>query len=37
VAFLLGEAQEDLPGAVLDYNDSRFPLTVAVDAQKTST
>jgi hypothetical protein len=37
VAFLLGEAQEDLPDAVLNYNDSRFPLTVAVEAQKTST
>jgi SAM-dependent methyltransferase len=37
VAFLLGEAQEDLPDAVLDYHDPRFPLTVAVEAHKTST
>jgi len=37
VAFLMGEVQEDLPGTVLDYNDSRFPLTVAVEAHKTST
>jgi hypothetical protein len=37
VAFLLGEAQEDLPDAVLDYHDRRFPLTVAVDAHKTMT
>jgi hypothetical protein len=35
VAFLLGEAQEDLPNAVLDYHDPRFPLTVAVEAHKT--
>jgi hypothetical protein len=35
VAFLLGEAQEDLPDTVLDYHDSRFPLTVAVEAHKT--
>jgi Methyltransferase domain len=37
VAFLLGEAQEDLPNAVLDYHDARFPLTVAVEAHKTPT
>lgn len=35
VAFLLGEAQEDLPDAVLDDHDPRFPLTVAVEAHKT--
>jgi hypothetical protein len=35
VAFLLGEAQEDLPTAVLDDHDPRFPLTVAVEAHKT--
>jgi hypothetical protein len=34
VAFLLGEAQEELPGAALDYHDPRFPLTVAVEAHK---
>jgi hypothetical protein len=34
VAFLLGEAQEDLPKAVLDDHDPRFPLTVAVAAHK---
>jgi Methyltransferase domain len=37
VAFLLGEAQEDLPNGVLDYHDPRFPLTVAVEAHKTPT
>jgi len=37
VAFLLGEAQEDLPDTVLDYHDPRFPLVVAVEALKTST
>jgi hypothetical protein len=37
VAFLLGEAQEDLPDAVLDYQDTRFPLIVAVEAHKPST
>jgi hypothetical protein len=37
VAFLVGEAQEDLPDAVLDDHDPRFPLTVAVEAHKTST
>jgi SAM-dependent methyltransferase len=36
IAFLLGEVQEDLSDAVLDYHDSRFPLTVTVEAQKTS-
>jgi SAM-dependent methyltransferase len=36
VAFLLGEAQEDLPDAVLDDHDPRFPLVVAVEALKTS-
>jgi Methyltransferase domain len=37
VAFLVGVAQEDLPDAVLDDHDPRFPLTVAVEAHKTST
>jgi hypothetical protein len=37
VAFLMGEVQEELPDNVLDYQDSRFPLTVAVEAHKTST
>jgi SAM-dependent methyltransferase len=37
IAFLLGEVQEELSDAVLDYHDSRFPLTVTVEAQKTST
>jgi hypothetical protein len=37
VAFLVGEAQEDLPDAVLDDHDPRFPLTVAVEAHKAST
>jgi SAM-dependent methyltransferase len=36
VAFLLGETQEDLPDTVLDDHDPRFPLTVAVEAHKTS-
>ena len=37
VAFLLGEPEEDLRDAVLDYHDPRFPLTVAVEAHKTTT
>jgi hypothetical protein len=37
VTFLLGEAQEDLPNAVLDYHDPRFPLSVAIEAHKTPT
>jgi len=36
VAFLLGVVQEDLPDAVLDDHDPRFPLTVAAEAHKTS-
>jgi hypothetical protein len=36
MAFLIGEVVEDLPDLVLDHNDPRFPLTVAVEATKTS-
>jgi hypothetical protein len=36
VAFLMGEGQEDLPDSVLDYQDPRFPLTIAVDAHRPS-
>jgi SAM-dependent methyltransferase len=36
IAFLLGEVVEDLSEAVLDDHDPRFPLTVAVEATKTS-
>jgi SAM-dependent methyltransferase len=35
-AFLMGEVVEDLPDVVLDDHDPRFPLTVAVEATKTS-
>jgi hypothetical protein len=35
-AFLVGEVVEDLPDVVLDDHDPRFPLTVAVEATKTS-
>ena len=34
VGFLIGEVVEDLPEAVLDHADSRFPLTIAVEARK---
>jgi SAM-dependent methyltransferase len=36
VAFLIGEVVEDLPDIVLDHDGPRFPLTVAVAANKTS-
>jgi SAM-dependent methyltransferase len=36
IAFLLGEVVEDLPEVVLNDKDPRFPLTVAVEATKTS-
>jgi hypothetical protein len=36
MAFLMGEVVEDLPDVVLDHHDPRFPLTVAVEATKTS-
>ncbi len=36
VGFLMGEVVEDLPEAVLDHADSRFPLTIAVEATKPS-
>jgi hypothetical protein len=35
-AFLMGEVVEDLPDVVLADHDPRFPLTVAVEASKTS-
>jgi SAM-dependent methyltransferase len=35
-AFLMGEVVEDLPAVVLGDHDPRFPLTVAVEATKTS-
>ena len=35
-AFLLGEVVEDLPEVVINHHDPRFPLTVAVEATKTS-
>ncbi len=35
MAFLIGEVVEDLPDLVLDHDDPRFPLTVAVEATKT--
>jgi hypothetical protein len=35
IGFLLGEVVEDVPNAVLDLNDPRFPLNVAVEAHKT--
>ena len=35
-AFLLGEVVEELPEVVLNDHDPRFPLTVAVEATKTS-
>jgi SAM-dependent methyltransferase len=35
IGFLLGEVVEELADTVLDTNDSRFPLTVAVEAHKT--
>jgi SAM-dependent methyltransferase len=34
VGFLIGEVAVDLPEAVLDHADSRFPLTIAVEAKK---
>jgi len=36
MAFLMGEVVEDLPDIVFDDHDARFPLTVAVEATKTS-
>ncbi len=36
MAFLIGAVVEDLPDVVLDHRDLRFPLTVAVEATKTS-
>lgn len=35
LGFLLGEVVEELADAVLDHQDPRFPLTVAVEACKT--
>jgi SAM-dependent methyltransferase len=35
IGFLLGEVVEDLTDAVIDRHDSRFPLTVAVEAHRT--
>jgi SAM-dependent methyltransferase len=37
VGFLLGEVVEDLDDTILDHHDPRFPLTVAVEAQKATT
>ncbi|MGH9249520.1 MAG: methyltransferase domain-containing protein [Acidimicrobiales bacterium] len=34
LAFLIGEVVEELPDLVLDHDDPRFPLTVAVEATK---
>lgn len=34
VAFLLGEVAEELPAAVVDHHDPRFPLTVAAAATR---
>lgn len=36
IAFLIGQVVEELPDADLDHHDPRFPLTVAVEATKTS-
>ena len=34
IGFLLGQVVGEVPEAVLDYRDSRYPLTVAVSARK---
>jgi hypothetical protein len=34
IGFLLGQVVEEVPEAVLDHSDPRYPLTVAVSAHK---
>jgi hypothetical protein len=35
IGFLLGEVIDDVPNALVDFDDPRFPLNVAVEAHKT--